>query len=83
MREVPATEAKAHAAQLLNSVGHGETITITRHGRPVVHLVPARAQGPAARRAAGHGFEAQRAKWKRTGMSGEEILAARDDGRRY
>ena len=33
MREVQATEAKAHLAQLLSEVEHGETIAITRHGK--------------------------------------------------
>ena len=83
MREVPATEAKTHLAQLLSSVEHGETIAITRHGRPIAHLVPAEARERAARRAAVERFEAQRAKWKGAGMSSEEILAARREGRRY
>ena len=83
MREVPATEAKTHLAQLLSSVEHGETIAITRHGKPIAHLVPAEAQERAARRAAVERFEAQRAKWKSAGMSSEEILAARHEGHRY
>ena len=83
MREVPATEAKTHLAQLLSSVEHGETIAITRHGRPIAHLVPAGAQERAARRAAVERFEAQRTGWKGAGMSIREILAARHEGHRY
>ena len=49
MREVPATGAKTHLAQLLSSDERGETIAITRHGRPIAHLVPVEAQERAAR----------------------------------
>ena len=44
MREVQATDAKTHLAQLLSSVERGETIAITRHEKPIAHLVPAEAQ---------------------------------------
>jgi prevent-host-death family protein len=40
MRSVGAFEAKTHLAALLDAVGAGEQITITRHGRPVARLVP-------------------------------------------
>jgi len=40
MREVQASEAKAHLPQLLDAVEHGETIVITRHGRAIARLVP-------------------------------------------
>lgn len=83
MREVQSTEAKAHLAQLLSEVEHGETIAITRHGKPVAHLVPAEAQERAGRRAAIERFEAWRAGWKGIDMSLEEILAARHEGHRY
>lgn len=36
-------EAKTHLPQLLDRVEHGETIVITRHGKPVARLVPATA----------------------------------------
>jgi prevent-host-death family protein len=38
---VGAYEAKTHLPQLLDRVEGGETITITRHGKPVARLVPA------------------------------------------
>lgn len=34
-------EAKTHLPQLLDRVEHGETIVITRHGKPVARLIPA------------------------------------------
>lgn len=38
---VGAYEAKTHLAALLDRVEKGETLTITRNGRPVAQLVPA------------------------------------------
>lgn len=35
-------EAKTQLCRLLGEVEQGETITITRHGRPVARLVPVR-----------------------------------------
>jgi prevent-host-death family protein len=40
MREVGAFEAKTHLSELLAAVEKGETITITRRGRPVARLAP-------------------------------------------
>jgi len=40
MREVQASEAKTHLPQLLDDVERGETIIITRHGRPIARIVP-------------------------------------------
>ncbi len=42
MKTVGAYEAKTHLPRLLEEVAKGETITITKHGRPVARLVPAR-----------------------------------------
>ena len=41
MHSVGSYEAKTHLPQLLERVERGETITITRHGKPVARLVPA------------------------------------------
>lgn len=38
--EIGAYEAKTHLPALLERVARGETITITKHGRPVARLVP-------------------------------------------
>lgn len=40
MRTVGTYEAKAHLSALLEEVGRGEEITITRHGKAVARLVP-------------------------------------------
>lgn len=40
MDRIGAYEAKTHLPRLLDRVAAGETLTITRHGRPVARLVP-------------------------------------------
>ena len=40
MESVGAYEAKTHLPRLLERVMRGESLTITRHGRPVARLVP-------------------------------------------
>lgn len=41
--EVAVTEARAEFSELINRVGYGgEQVVITRHGKPLVALVPAR-----------------------------------------
>ena len=50
--EIPVTEARAQFSELVNRVGFGkERIILSRHGKPLVALVPAedldqRADGP-------------------------------------
>jgi prevent-host-death family protein len=40
MESVGAFEAKTHLGELLDRVERGESVTITRHGKPVAQLVP-------------------------------------------
>ncbi len=40
MKSIGAFEAKTHLPRLLDRVAQGESLTITRHGRPVARLVP-------------------------------------------
>ena len=82
IREIQSTEAKARFAEILRSVEHGETVAITRHGKTVAHLVPARDQDQAERDAAVDRLLKARATWEPTGMTLEEILAARHEGHR-
>jgi prevent-host-death family protein len=44
IRKVQASEAKTHLPQLLDEVERGETIIITRHGRPIARIVPEASQ---------------------------------------
>ncbi|MCB9947767.1 MAG: type II toxin-antitoxin system prevent-host-death family antitoxin [Rhodospirillaceae bacterium] len=82
MKEVPATEAKAHLARLLGDVERGEAITITRHGKAIARLVPVETDAAAQRREA---VEALR-RWRRTlppsDLTIVDILSARDEGRK-
>ena len=41
MKTVGAYEAKTHLPELLSKVAKGESITITKRGRPIAKLVPA------------------------------------------
>lgn len=43
---VPVAEAEAHLDDLLKAVGEGETVVLTRNGRPVATLIPPRTQAP-------------------------------------
>jgi prevent-host-death family protein len=40
MSTIATYQAKTHFTDLVNRVAAGETITITRHGRPVAKMVP-------------------------------------------
>ncbi len=82
MREIQATEAKTRLAQLLRDAEHGEAVAITRHGKVIAHLVPAQAREQADREAAVGRFLLRRAGWAPTGMSRDEIMAARHEGHR-
>lgn len=82
MREIGAFEAKTHLSELLAAAEAGESVLITRRGRPVARLVPA---GPAADRIAGlRGIRTLRARLAGRGiaLNADEILSARDEGRR-
>ena len=85
MHEVPAAEVEARLAELLRRAERGEEIAITRDGRAVARLSPAHPDdpaplSPAERSAAVRRFIEKRKRWKRTGMTREEILAARHEG---
>jgi prevent-host-death family protein len=85
MREVMTSELKSQLVNLLDDVEAGETIVITRDGKPVARLVPeATASGQVGQSAADAAVEDLRA-WRRTlpatGMTIDDILSARDEGR--
>ena len=80
-REVQASEAKTHLSQLLDEVERGETIIITRHGRPIARIVPEASQRQQEIDQAMADIEELR---KDTGkVSIEEILAWRHEGHKY
>jgi prevent-host-death family protein len=80
-REVQASEAKTHLPQLLDEVERGETIIITRHGRPIARIVPEASQRQQEIDQAMADIEELR---KHTGkVSIEEILAWRHEDHKY
>jgi prevent-host-death family protein len=81
MRQIQASEAKSHFLRLLDDVERGETLIITRHGRPIARIAPeAEARQEEIDRAIA-GIKELR---KRAGkMTFEEIKSARDEGRKY
>ena len=40
MRQVTFSEFRRNAASLFNSVERGETVRVTRHGKPIAEVVP-------------------------------------------
>ena len=81
MREIQASEAKAHLPQLLDDVERGETLIITRHGRPIARIVPETDRRQEEIDKAITNIKELR---KRTGrIKFEELRSARDEGRRY
>ena len=86
MREIGAFEAKTHLSELLVAVEAGEVFTITRRGKPVAELRPVTGavndvDVMADRRKAIAEIAALRKQIKGT-FTVEEILSARDEGRR-
>ena len=80
MREVGAFEAKTHLSALLDEVAAGETVLITKRGRPKAMLVPADWTDRQAAARAAEGLRALRARVGSVTVA--EILAMRDEGRR-
>ena len=78
MREIQASEAETHLAQLLDDV---ERVVITRHGRAIARIVP-----EAHRRQVeiDRAIECIKALRQRTGkIALDELLAARHAGHKY
>jgi prevent-host-death family protein len=78
MKQIGVYEAKTHLTRLLDEVERGESITITRHGRPVGRLVPVRGR----RRSVGEAIEAIREFRKGNRLDGITIRELIEEGRR-
>ena len=80
-REIQASDAKARLLQVLDEVEQGETVVITRHGRPIARVVPEQ-----ERRAEeiNKAIETIRCLRRHTGpISTDELLSSRHEGHRY
>lgn len=81
MRDIQASDAKAHLPQILDAVERGETVRITRHGRPIARLVPEADRRQAEIDSAIVCIKALRS---RTGkITLDELLSARHEGHKY
>ena len=80
MEMIGAYEAKTHLPRLLDRVAHGESLTITRHGRPIARLVPVTGGREQAQEAAARIIERRR-HLKRTPLA--ELMTAIHEGHRY
>jgi prevent-host-death family protein len=81
LREVQASDAKVHLASLLDEVERGETLIITRHGKPIARIVPE----PDSRRDEIDRAMAAIAEFRKTMpcIPIEDILRARHEGHKY
>ena len=81
MREVQASEAKTHLPSLLDAVERGETIVITRHGKPIARIVP---EGD-RRQVELDRVLSEIEKFRKTmpAIPLEELLSARHEGHKY
>jgi prevent-host-death family protein len=79
MRRIQASDAEAQLARLLDAVERGETVIITRDGKPIARLVPAadRRQAEVERVLA----EIEEFRKTMPSIPLEEILSARHEGR--
>ncbi len=79
MHTYQASEAKTHFLRILDDVERGESVVITRHGKPVARISP---ETGIDRKRVQEAMESMRALRQRIGkLSLEEILSARDEGR--
>lgn len=83
MRTIQSSFAKTHFAQILDEVEKGETVQITRHGRVVAKIVPQEERAEAERRRAAFDAIARfRKETPLTGITVDDLLSARDEGRK-
>jgi prevent-host-death family protein len=80
MKQIQSSIAKAQFAELLDQVERGETIVITRHGKPIARLVPDEEARRARVAEAIGGIKELRKHTKPATI--EEIIAWKNEGRR-
>jgi antitoxin (DNA-binding transcriptional repressor) of toxin-antitoxin stability system len=82
MKSVSASEAEKTFDELLNQVEQGETFEITRDGKTVAWLEPLNHESRLTVGEAVREKQEQRRTLPKEGMTIEDILAARDEGRK-
>ena len=81
MRYIQSADAKARLPQLLDDVEQGESIVITRHGRPIARIIPETSRRIQDIDAARATIETLRR--GNPPISVEEILSSRHEGHRF
>ena len=81
MRSIGAYEAKTHLPRLLDRVAQGESLTITRHGRPVARLVPVQDEARDRARLAARRILERRARLERTSVP--DLIGTIHEGHRF
>jgi prevent-host-death family protein len=81
MTTVTAYEAKTHLPRLLRAAERGETVIITRHGKPVAQLGPVQQPRGFDMAEATASLEALRRRLPQIPL--EELLSARHEGHKY
>jgi prevent-host-death family protein len=83
MKTIQASEAKTHFLRILDKVEKGESVTVSRHGKAIARIVPIPPSEDERRERIERAMANIREIRKRTKpVSIEEILSARDEGRR-
>ena len=80
MDQIGASEATRHLPRLLDRVARGESLTITRHGKPVARLVPVTGDRERVQEAATRNVE-RRKHLKRVPFA--DLMAPIHEGHRY
>ncbi len=80
MRDIQASDAKAHLPQILDAVERGETVRVTRHGRPIARIVP---EGNRRQDEIDRAIDSIKAMRHRTGtITRDELLSAKKEGQK-
>ena len=81
MESIGSYQAKSHLSRLLDRVAQGESLTITKHGRPVAQLVPIDHDKEARSRSAALRIQERRARLKCVSVT--ELIDSIHEGHRY
>ena len=81
METVGAYQAKTHLPRLLERVRRGESVTITKHGRPIARLVPVAADDEDRARQAANRI--RRRRQRRRGAPLAELMETIHEGHRH
>ena len=81
MESIGSYEAKTHLPRLLDRVARGESLTITRHGRPVARLVPLEKDSQDRARSAAQRIRERRSRLVRVSVA--ELIDSIHEGHRF